>query len=156
MTQVAAAYIRQLKSLDFDRIAGLPYAALPIATAVSLQGNWPMIYPRKSAKAYGTAAEIEGIYHAGETIAVIDDLATTGGSKFEAIEKLTSVGLKVKDVVVLIDRESGAKEALAAEGYDMHALFTLTDLLDYWDETGRLPAEQIAETRDFLKNAGSK
>jgi hypothetical protein len=38
----------------------------------------------------------------------------------------------------------------------MHALFTLTNLLDYWDETGRLPAEQIAETRDFLKNAGSK
>ena len=45
MTQVAAAYIRQLKSLEFDRIAGLPYAALPIATAISLQGNWPMIYP---------------------------------------------------------------------------------------------------------------
>ncbi|QRN82597.1 orotidine-5'-phosphate decarboxylase [Chloroflexota bacterium] len=156
MTQVAAAYIRQLKSLDFDRIAGLPYAALPIATAISLQGNWPMIYPRKSAKAYGTAAEIEGIYHAGETVAVIDDLATTGGSKFEAIEKLTSVGLKVKDVVVLIDRESGAKEALAEQGFQLHALFTLTDLLNYWEETGRLPAEQIAETRAFLKNAGSK
>nr|WP_321508864.1 orotate phosphoribosyltransferase [uncultured Hyphomonas sp.] len=110
MTQVAAAYIRQLKELEFDRIAGLPYAALPISTAVSLQGNWPMIYPRKSAKAYGTAAEIEGLYHAGETVAIIDDLATTGGSKFEAIEKLTSVGLKVKDVVVLIDRNPARRK----------------------------------------------
>ncbi|MCB2214081.1 orotidine-5'-phosphate decarboxylase [bacterium] len=154
MTQVAAAYIRQLKTLEFDRIAGLPYAALPIASAISLQGNWPMLYPRKTTKDYGTAAAIEGLYHPGETIAVIDDLATTGGSKFEAIEKLTAAGLKVKDVVVLIDRESGAKESLAAEGYNLHALFTLTELLDYWEETERLPVEQIASVRTFLKETG--
>jgi uridine monophosphate synthetase len=156
MTQVAAAYIRQLKSLEFDRIAGLPYAALPIATAISLQGNWPMIYPRKTVKDYGTAAEIEGLYHPGETVVVIDDLATTGGSKFEAIEKLTGAGLKVKDVVVLIDRESGAKEALAAEGYHMHALFTLTGLLDHWEETERLPADQINSVRVFLSGTSAK
>jgi len=82
-----------LKGLQFDRIAGLPYAAIPIATAVSLQGHYPMIYPRKEVKAYGTKADIEGEYHAGETVVVIDDLATTGGSKFEAIEKLTAAGL---------------------------------------------------------------
>jgi uridine monophosphate synthetase len=151
MTQVAAAYIRQLKALEFDRIAGLPYAALPIATAISLQGNWPMIYPRKEVKSYGTAAKIEGIYHTGETVVVIDDLATTGGSKFEAIEKLTEAGLVVKDVVVLIDRESGAKESLEEAGIRMHALFTLTELLDYWEATERLPLEQINSVREFLK-----
>ena len=151
MTQVAAAYIRQLKTLKFDRLAGLPYAALPIATAISLQGNWPMIYPRKEVKSYGTAVQIEGIYHPGETVAVIDDLATTGGSKFEAIEKLTEAGLVVKDVVVLIDRESGAKESLEAAGFNMHALFTLTELLDYWEATERLPLEQIESVREFLK-----
>ncbi len=75
-----------------------------------------MIYPRKEVKTYGTKAEIEGEYHTGETIVVIDDLATTGGSKFEAIEKLTGVGLVVKDVVVLVDRQSGAKESLGAGG----------------------------------------
>jgi uridine monophosphate synthetase len=150
MTQVAAAYIRQLKTLEFDRIAGLPYAALPIATAISLQGNYPMIYPRKTTKDYGTSAAIEGIYYPGETVVVIDDLATTGGSKFEAIDKLTEAGLIVRDVLVLVDRESGAKEALAAQGYQMHALFTLTQLLDYWEETQRLPAEQIASVRAFL------
>ena len=53
-----------------------------------------MIYPRKEVKEYGTKAEIEGEYHAGETVVVIDDLATTGGSKFEAIEKLTGAGLE--------------------------------------------------------------
>ena len=151
MTQVAAAYIRQLKSLEFDCIAGLPYAALPIATAISLQGNWPMIYPRKEVKSYGTAVQIEGIYQPGETVVVIDDLATTGGSKFEAIEKLTEAGLVVKDVVVLIDRESGAKESLEEAGFHMHALFTLTGLLDYWEATDRLPLEQIESVREFLK-----
>lgn len=155
MTQVAAAYIHKLNTLTFDRIAGLPLAALPIATAISLQGNWPMIYPRKTTKDYGTSADIEGIYYPDETVAVIDDLATTGASKFEAIEKLTLAGLKVKDVVVLVDRESGAKEALAQAGIEMHALFTLTTLLDYWEVTGRLPKEQIKATRTFLKETSS-
>ena len=106
LEQIGAAYLPLLKDLKFDRIAGLPYAAIPIATAISLAGNYPMIYPRKEVKTYGTKAEIEGKYHAGETVVVIDDLATTGGSKFEAIEKLTGAGLVVKDVVVLVDRQS--------------------------------------------------
>ena len=151
MTQIAAAYIQRLCTLTYDRIAGLPFAALPIATAISLQGNWPMIYPRKSSKDYETAAEIEGIFHPGETVVVIDDLTTTGESKFEAIEKLTAAGLQVHDVVVLIDQESGAKEALAGRGIQLHALFTLTQLLNYWQETDRVPIEQINSVRQFLE-----
>ena len=70
-----------------------------------------MIYPRKEVKTYGTKAEIEGLFTTGEQVVVIDDLATTGGSKFEAIDKLSRGGLKLDDVVVLIDRQSGASEA---------------------------------------------
>ena len=153
LAEVGAAYLPLLGELKFDRIAGLPYAAIPIATAVSLQGGYPMIYPRKEIKEYGTKAEIEGEYHAGETIAVIDDLATTGGSKFEAIEKLTAAGLVVKDVVVLVDRQSGAKEALAQAGYTMHAVLTITQLLDHWEETGRVAKDKILETRQFLSGS---
>ena len=130
LADIAQAYLPILSILKFSRIAGLPYAAIPIATAISLAGNYPMIYPRKEAKSYGTKAEIEGEYHAGETVVVIDDLATTGGSKFEAIEKLTGAGLVVKDVVVLIDRQSGAKESLAQAGYSMHAVLTIGQLLE--------------------------
>lgn len=151
LQQVGAAYLPILESLTFDRIAGLPYAAIPIATAVSLAGGYPMIYPRKEVKAYGTKAEIEGEYHAGETIAVIDDLATTGGSKFEAIEKLTSAGLLVRDVVVLVDRQSGAKESLASAGFQMHAVLTITEMLDHWERTGKVEKEKIAATRFFLQ-----
>jgi uridine monophosphate synthetase len=150
LAQVADAYVAVLRDLEFDRLAALPYAALPIGTAISLKGGWPMIYPRKEVKGYGTGAEIEGAYASGEQVAVIDDLATTGGSKFEAIDKLKAAGLNVQDVIVLIDRQSGAREALVEAGYDLHAVLTLSQMLDYWERTGRVPAEQIAATRAFL------
>jgi uridine monophosphate synthetase len=150
LAEVAQAYLPLISNLEFSRIAGLPYAAIPIATAISLAGNYPMIYPRKEVKTYGTKAEIEGEYHAGETILVIDDLATTGGSKFEAIEKLTGAGLVVKDVVVLVDRQSGAKESLEQAGYSMHAVLTIGQLLDYWETTGKVENDKIEETRKFL------
>ena len=150
LADIAHAYLPLLSTLQFSRIAGLPYAAIPIATAISLAGNYPMIYPRKEAKSYGTKADIEGEYHAGETAVIIDDLATTGGSKFEAIEKLTGAGLVVKDVVVLVDRQSGAKESLAQAGYSMHAVLTITQMLDYWEETGKVEKDKIEETRKFL------
>ena len=148
--QVAAAYLPLLDGLEFDRLAALPYAALPIATAISLWGKWPMIYPRKEVKSYGTGVEIEGIYQSGERVVVIDDLATTGGSKFEAIDKLTAAGLQVRDVVVLVDRESGAREALAESGFRMHAVFTLSELLDIWEQAGDVETGQIAAVRAFL------
>ena len=154
LEQIGAAYLPLLRELTFDRIAGLPYAAIPIATAVSLQGDYPMIYPRKEVKSYGTKAEIEGEYHAGETIVVIDDLATTGGSKFEAIEKLTGAGLVVKDIVVFVDRQSGAKESLAQAGYAMHAVLTISQLLEYWETAGKVGKDKIEETRLFLQNSG--
>lgn len=150
LAAAAGAYVGLLRELRFDRLAALPYAALPIATAISLQGGWPMIYPRKEAKSYGTGAEIEGSFAAGERAVVIDDLATTGDSKFEAIAKLAAAGLGIADVVVLIDRQSGAAEALAAAGYRLHAVMALTQMLDHWAQTARVPAGQIAATRAFL------
>lgn len=150
LADIAQAYLPLLSTLSFSRIAGLPYAAIPIATAISLAGNYPMIYPRKEVKSYGTKAEIEGEYHPSETVVVIDDLATTGGSKFEAIEKLTGAGLVVKDVVVLVDRQSGAKESLAQAGYAMHAVLTISQLLEHWEANGKVEKAKIEATRKFL------
>jgi uridine monophosphate synthetase len=150
LAEIAQAYLPLISNLQFSRIAGLPYAAIPIATAISLAGNYPMIYPRKEAKSYGTKADIEGEYYAGETALVIDDLATTGGSKFEAIEKLTGAGLVVKDVVVLIDRQSGAKESLEQAGFAMHAVLTISQLLEYWETTKKVEKDKIEATRKFL------
>jgi uridine monophosphate synthetase len=153
LAEAAAAYVDLLRELEFDRLAALPYAAMPIATAISLQSGWPMIYPRKEVKTYGTKADIEGVFQAGDHVVIVDDLATTGGSKFEAIDKLKSADLKVTDVVVLIDRQSGASEALAEAGYKLHAVLTLTQLLDHWEGNGRIDKSQIDAVRDFLKTS---
>ena len=150
LRQVGEAYLPILGGLKFDRVAGLPYAAIPIATAICLAGNYPMIYPRKEVKEYGTKAAIEGQYQLGEVAAVIDDLATTGGSKFEAIDKLKQAGLKVNDVVVLVDRESGAREGLAHIGVRMHSVLNISEMLARWQANGAVDAAMITATREFI------
>ena len=150
LKRVAQAYAATLKELSFDRLAGIPYAALPIATAISLEIDRPLIYPRREAKDYGTQALIEGDYQPGETIVVIDDLATTGGSKIEAIRKLEEAGLKVRDIVVLIDRGQGAGPMLAEAGYQLHAVVNLLDLLPEWLRSGAITAKQFEDVETFL------
>lgn len=156
LIRIADIYLEILGELKFDHLAALPYAGLPIATAISLQGGLSLVYPRKETKSYGTRAEIEGVYSAGEQVVLIDDLATTGGSKFEAIDKLNSVGLKVKDVVVLIDRQSGASEDLAESGYCLHAIFTLSQLLKYWQTAELISEDQVAAVHKFIAASSSR
>jgi len=147
---VAAAFTRLLRGLEFDRLAAIPYAALPIGTAIALAGDWPLIYPRREVKAYGTRSAVEGVHRPGETAVVIDDLVTTGESKFETIQKLEAAGLQVRDIVVLIDREQGAAETLAAAGYRLHAIVTLRQLLDEWRAAEAITAEQYAKVVEYL------
>lgn len=149
--KVASAYFLILESLTFDRLVAIPYAAIPIGTAISLQGKWPLIYPRKEVKEYGTKAAIEGIYKLGDRIAVIDDLTTTGLSKFEIIEKLSEEGLLVEDIIVLIDRESGANQKLLEAGFRLHAVFTLTQLVNILAAEELISAEQKQEVLDFIE-----
>jgi uridine monophosphate synthetase len=120
------------------------------ATAVALEMNRALIYPRREAKDYGTRAVIEGDHAAGETIVVIDDLATTGGSKIEAIRKLEEAHLEVRDVVVLIDRGQGAGPMLAEAGYRLHAVASLPELLDEWLRSGAISPAQCDEVKSFL------
>ncbi len=150
LQRVAQAYAEKLNDLKFDRLAGIPYAALPIATAISIEMNRPLIYPRREVKDYGTQAVIEGDYVEGETIAVIDDLATTGDSKIEAIQKLESAGLKVKDIIVLIDRGQGAGKMLAEAGYQLHSVLTLPELLGEWLRSGAISQLQFDNVKEFL------
>eukprot|EP00240_Pyramimonas_obovata_P001266 CAMPEP_0118925442 /NCGR_PEP_ID=MMETSP1169-20130426/3322_1 /TAXON_ID=36882 /ORGANISM="Pyramimonas obovata, Strain CCMP722" /LENGTH=489 /DNA_ID=CAMNT_0006866741 /DNA_START=257 /DNA_END=1726 /DNA_ORIENTATION=- len=156
LAAIGEAFLPLLEGLEFTQLAALPYAAMPIGSAVSLAGSIPMIYPRKESKAYGTKADIEGVFKAGEQVVVIDDLITTGDSKFEGFAKLESGGLKVKDVVVLIDRESGGADLLAAKGYNLRAVFKFRDLLAYWQEQGKLTPEQVKEVDAFLLSSVKK
>src|SRR5690348_1473545 len=97
--EMSAAILEQLTAdLSYDRLAAIPYAALPIGVALALRVKRPLIYPRKERKEHGTGQLIEGEFKAGERILVIDDLITKGDSKIEAIAPLKDAGLRVTDI----------------------------------------------------------
>jgi uridine monophosphate synthetase len=143
--QVLEAYAVLTQPLKFDRIAGIPYGSLPTATGLALKLNHPMIYPRKEVKAHGTRRLVEGDYQPGETALVIDDVLITGKSVLEGIQKLETSGLRVTDIVVLIDHEGGVRDKMQAHGYQAHAVFTLSDISQTLYAAQRITEEQYGE-----------
>lgn len=140
---VLTAYAEILQNLNFDRIAGIPYGSLPTATGLALRLNYPMIFPRKEVKAHGTRKVIEGNFHPGETVVVVDDILISGKSAMEGAEKLQSAGLKVNDIVVFIDHEAGVKNRLKANGYNSYAVLTISEITETLYQTGRITEEQF-------------
>jgi len=151
--QVMAHKISQFSILNsqFQRLAAIPYAGLPIGIAVSLETGLPLIYPRKEAKDYGTAKLIEGEYQAGETALLVDDLITKGTAKIESLKPLTDEGLIIKDVLVLIDREQGGTAELATRGVALHSVFTLSHMLRELVAAGKLDETKRAEVLAWVK-----
>src|SRR5512136_1176641 len=147
---IAQRILDLLAPLTFQRIAGIPYAGLPIATAVSLAGGFPMIYARKEAKDHGIKRIIEGKFAAGETVVLIDDVITDGASKFEAAEPLLKAGLVVKDFAIFLDREQGGADRLREKGYALHSALGISAVLAHLHEVGRLSPDQFARCTDFI------
>lgn len=152
LRQAAAAYAARLAPLSCQRLAAVPYAALPLATAAALAVHKPLIYPRKEIKTHGTRQAIEGAFAAGERVAVIEDLVTSGGSVLTAVETLRSAGLLVSDVVALIDREQGARAALAAAGCTLHTALTLRQVVETLHAAARISADQAHAVQAMLQN----
>lgn len=150
LAAAAQLYVTLLERLEYDRLAAIPYAALPIGTTVSLLTNKPLIYPRKEVKEHGTARSIEGTYTPGERVVVLDDVITTGDSKLQALGPLQAAGLKVEDVVVMIDREQGGAEGLAAHGLRLHAAMRLSEIMDVLAAEGRISPAQRDEVKAYI------
>ena len=140
--QVLNAYAEILKSLSFDRIAGIPYGSLPTATGLSLMLHHPMIYPRKEVKVHGTRRLIEGNFNPGEKVVVVDDILISGKSAMEGAEKLESVGLIVDDIVVFIDHEEGVKDRLKEKGYRAYSVLTISEITETLYAAGRIDDDQ--------------
>lgn len=147
LERVAGAYAELLEPLSFERLAAVPYAALTIGTAVALRMGKSLIYPRKEVKSYGTGRAIEGIFAAGERVVVLEDLVTSGGSVLKAIAPLAAAGLRVQEVVVLIDREQGGRQNLAGQGYRLHAALQLSQVVETLHHLGRISGEMVERAR---------
>ncbi|PZU84954.1 MAG: orotidine 5'-phosphate decarboxylase [Chryseobacterium sp.] len=146
-----ANYLLEMLPLDnFDIICGVPYAALPMATAMSLQSYIPLIIKRKEAKSYGTKKLIEGIYEKGQNCLLVEDVITSGKSLVETIDEVENEGIKVSDIVVVLDREQGGKEKLEEKGYKVHSLFNISEVVEILREVNYIDEEEVARIQDFV------
>jgi len=150
---VAKMYASKLKKIQFDRIAGVPYGALSIATVASVQLDKPMIYARKEVKEHGTMRQIEGEFKSGEKVVIVEDLITSGTSIIESADVFRASGLQVTDAVVLLDREQGGKRNLKEKGIEAHPIMKITGLLKTLKEAGKINEQQFSDTVAFIKAA---
>lgn len=123
-----ASFMAEMLPAQTDRIAGTELGAVALATALSLETGLPFVIPRKEMKAYSTAKGIEGELYAGERVAVIEDVISTGAQGIRAAGKVVAAGAQVVGIYAVIDREQGGGDNMAAAGYDYAALFSLRDL----------------------------
>ncbi|HIB8181960.1 TPA: orotidine-5'-phosphate decarboxylase [Elizabethkingia anophelis] len=144
-------YLLEMLPLDnFDLICGVPYAALPMATAMSLESYIPLIIKRKEAKAYGTKKLIEGIFQKGQNCLLVEDVITSGKSLLETIDEVENEGLNVSDIVVVLDRQQGGREKLQEKGYNVHTLFTISEVVEILKEEKQLTDDEVERINDFL------
>lgn len=146
-----AKYLLEMLPLDnFDLICGVPYAALPMATAMSLESYIPLIMKRKEAKSHGTKKLIEGIFSKGQNCLLVEDVITSGKSLLETIPEIENEGISVSDIVVVLDRQQGGKEMLQSKGYNVHTLFTISEVCEILKDEGLLMDEEVERINDFL------
>ena len=146
-----AQSLRRPRVQPFAVAAGVPVGGLLLASAYSLETNIPLIYARIRPEGTGKRG-IEGRFNAGETALIIDDLITRGSSILETAELLQENGLKVKDVIVLVDREHGAAERLRRHGYNLMSILKLDVMLTYYKSRGLISEETYNTCAEYLRD----
>ena len=111
-----------------DALAGLELGGVPLAVAASQASGLPTVFVRKQAKTYGTCRLAEGAEVAGASLAVIEDVVTSGGQVVESCAALRELGASVAVVLCVVDREAGGRENIASAGLELRCLYTLSEL----------------------------
>lgn len=118
---------------DVSAVGGMTMGADPIAAAILHQGAahglaYDAFVVRKEPKDHGRGKQVEGPELAGKRVIVLEDTSTTGGSPLKAVEALKRVGAEIAAVAVVVDRDTGAREAIQGAGYLYRAAIGLHDL----------------------------
>jgi orotate phosphoribosyltransferase/uridine monophosphate synthetase len=146
-----AQSLRRSRVQPFNVVAGVPVGGLLLATAYTLETSTPMIYARSRPEGTGKRG-IEGRFTPGDTALIIDDLVTQGSSILETASLLEENGLKVKDVIVLIDREHGAAERLRRHGYNLMSILKLDVMLNHYMSKGLISEETYRACAEYLRS----
>lgn len=115
--------------LGATAVGGMSMGAdAPACAALAGGADVKAFFVRKETKAHGLQRRIEGPDVAGRRVVAVEDTSTTGGSVMTAVEALREAGADVVGVAVIVDRETGARERIEAEGLPYLAVFGLADL----------------------------
>jgi orotate phosphoribosyltransferase len=128
LLRAVAEHMAPLIPSGIDVLAGLEMGGIPVVTMLSQVSGTPAVFVRKQAKAYGTCKLAEGGDISGRKLLVIEDVVTSGGQILLSVAELRARKAVVEDVLCVIDRESGGRARLAAEGLSFHSLFTMSEL----------------------------
>lgn len=142
LRRVAAVLSASVSRLGGEAIGAVPYGGLPLATAAALQGGIPMVWARPRPKEHGSGDAVEGEWHPGQRLVLVDDVVTSGVSALESARALRHHGLVVEHLVVVVERSQAGRSALAAEGIALHSLTTLRGLAEDLAAAGLIDEEQ--------------
>ncbi len=146
-----AQSLRRPRVHNFNLVAGVPVGGLLLATAYSLETDTSLIYARIHPEGTGKRG-IEGRYSSSDTALIIDDLVTRGSSILETAALLEENGVKVRDVIVLIDREHGAAEQLRRHGYNLISILKLDVMLNHYMSEGLISEETYRTCSEYLRS----
>ena len=126
-------FLEMLKDFDVEAVGGYSIGADPIVTSIAVlshqAGNpLPAFIIRKEEKTHGTGKMIEGNFPENGTVAIFDDVVTSGGSILKGAAQVEKQGGKVAVIMSVIDREEGGREIMEAAGYTFLSIFTKKDL----------------------------
>ncbi len=137
----------------FQRICGIPFGGLHLATGFSLRSQVPMVYVHPAKEHNGSRVYVEGLYEAGESVLLVDDLVTSGGGIAQTAAFLRdNADLHVRDVLVLLDRQEGAKERLRKQGYNLISILGLEPMLNYLMASELIEADQFRRSIEYIQS----
>lgn len=120
----------KIGDMDVSTVAGIELGSVPLATAVSMETELPLLIVRKATKGYGTKSRFVGDIKPKDKILMLEDVTTTGGSVIDAIKIVREAGASVKHIISVVDREEGAKEKMKEAGAELFPLVSASDLLN--------------------------
>jgi orotate phosphoribosyltransferase/uridine monophosphate synthetase len=140
------------KVQTFQRVSGIPFGGLHLGLSYSLASKVPLIYVHPAKERNGARAFVEGKYEHGETVLLVDDLITSGGTVIETANFLrVEAGLQVKDVVVLLDRQEGGEERLRRQGYNLISILGLETMLNYLMASRRIDEHWYRKSIEYIQ-----
>ena len=144
------------EGLEIDRFSGIPEAAGPMATALSLRVGIGTITLRKEQKDHGAGGQIMGYYEKGMRVCAVDDVITTGASKLKTIEPFTEAGLEIVRFQVVVDRQQGGLAQVAEAGYEADALLTVSEAMEVYRENDLISPDQYKIVADYLEQEAAR